>query len=111
MVEGNYRKPQSLHLKMTVQTVLFIQCVSLGMARRRYETGRSQVHKSSTAYLHELSPWDSIHPIEKGWSSELFWDSSCSGTKGVPCYLIASQQMLFFAKELSQDLLCWAFII
>ena len=65
MGEGNYRKAQSLPLQMTVQTVLFIQCVSLGMARRRYKTGRSQVHKLSTSYLHELSPWDSIRPIEK----------------------------------------------
>lgn len=29
----NYRKAQSLPLQMTVQTVLFMQCVSLGMAR------------------------------------------------------------------------------
>lgn len=45
--------------------LLFIQCVSLGMARRRYKTGKSQVQKLSTSYLHELSPWDSIRPIEK----------------------------------------------
>ena len=43
----------------------FLYSVSHWVSRRRYETGRSQVHKFSTLYSHELSPWDSIRPIEK----------------------------------------------